>query len=288
MKKTCGLLMCLIFLVSGCSQYSEPQGLSNAPRGGGTQKLSGAKLDATFASIKENILDKKCISCHNPDSANKKAKEIPLTSEAEVLNGSSTSGALVVVGDPNESVLYQSIVRYESIRKKIKQMPPPESPIEAVSAEEQQVIAAWISGFARAIPKEGEGDPNAKPGTGVDCKVPAEPLIPEPQVLDYAFIKSQILDKKCIECHKVGGKAEQVAFGSRNETVNQTDTVSLAIIEIGKAENSSFYLSLLKDEKARKGNRSMPPKIDVKNGKAKEVTAQEIDLIKRWINEGAK
>lgn len=284
MKKIFGILTLLIFAIAGCSQFSEPQGLSNTP-GVLTQKNSGVKLDATFASIKENILDRKCISCHSPDSANKKAKEIPLTTETEVLNGSSTSGALVVVGDPNESVLYQSIVQYETIRKSVKQMPPQDSKYEAVTAEEQQVIAAWISGFTRAIPMESDATNKSK---SADCSVSAEPLIPEPQVLDYAFIKSQILDKKCMDCHKAGGKAEDVSFGTRNETVNQTDTVSLPIIEVGNAEKSSFYLALLKDEKARKGNRPMPPRIDIKNGKAKDVTAQEIDLIKRWINEGAK
>jgi uncharacterized membrane protein len=311
--KSAVLLLSVLFL-SGCSQFSEPQGLSNKNQDPTANSANSQELEATFASIKTNILDKKCISCHSPDSTSEKGKELPMTTESEVMNGASDLGPLVVPGEPAKSVLYRAIVKDERIRGKVKVMPPEKPGHRPVTLSEQNVIAAWIAGVAKKeVPSEvkvnppvGEPQPGQPVVTPVEPVVtPVEPVVTmptpvpggvnpppvavEPSVIDFAFIKSTILDKKCMECHKAGGKAEDLIFAeTREEFLKITNTFNQAIIVPGKPEQSLLYISLVKDDEIRQDVRLMPPKNAVKAGKAQDITVAETELILKWISEGAK
>ncbi|OYZ15279.1 MAG: hypothetical protein B7Y39_16420 [Bdellovibrio sp. 28-41-41] len=290
---TLGWAIALSFLFVGCSQFSEPQGLGNTANQNTNQKLGPVtKIDPTFESIKANILEKKCIACHNPEG-DKEAKDIPLSTETDVVRGTSDSGDLIVAGDPNNSVLYQSVASYAAIRKKVKAMPPSTSKHAPLTGDEVMAIAAWITSLA---PGSSGGDSpvelsSVSPIAGGQCPtvpVTTEPLIQEPSVIDYAFIKSQILDKKCTSCHKADGKADELVFGSRDEMVSLKNEFSQAMIVVGHPETSLLYLSLLKDKASRRDTRWMPPRKELNEGTSKDITSQETSLVKKWIEQGAR
>lgn len=325
MKKVIVVLVGAVFLIS-CSQFSEPQGLSNG-NGLNQKTVSGVALDATFASIKTNILDVKCLGCHKVESKSK-AKDIPFETEAQVVNGSSDLGALIVPGRPAESMLYRSIVSDEKIRGRAKVMPPKDSPHPAVTPSEQHVIAAWIAGVvvknedaekpAPALPAPPSGEKQqqtpvvppveppvaemppaaAAPVQQTAPVVDAAPAMAQPQppaaanplpdVVDFALIKTEVLEKKCMTCHKEGGKAEELAFATREELLAVSNSFGQAFVVVGKPEESIFYLSLLKDETLRQDIRLMPPKKDVVAGKAVDSTERDVALIRKWILDGAK
>ncbi|GEM_PF-3359494 len=310
MKKVILFLAGTVFLIS-CSQYSEPQGLSNA-KGVNQKTASEAALEATFASIKTNIIDAKCISCHKADSKSN-AKDIPFETEAQVVNGSTDLGALVVPGRPAESMLYRSIVSDEKIRGRAKAMPPKDSRHAPVTASEQHVIAAWIAGVAVKVeepsqqiapvvtpPEAKEQPPQIEQPVIESPKetVPSVPSTPQepapaaqnplPDVVDFALLKTEVLEKKCMTCHKEGGKSEELAFSTREELLAVSNSFGQSFVVVGKPEESIFYLSVLKDENLRKDIRLMPPKKDVVAGKAPDVVDRDVALIRKWILDGAK
>lgn len=289
------LLAGSLFVLS-CSQFSEPQGLSN-DRGLNQQTMADVSLEATFTSIKENIIDKKCLSCHNVGSKSD-ANSMPFETEAQVVSGSSDLGALVVPGRPAESLLYRSIVNSEAIRGRAKIMPPQDSQHSAVTAAEQHVVAAWIAGVVvksneppQPLPAPSVSEPPvaAQPPSSVP-PIPAEPVPSAalPDVVDFSFLKSEVLEKKCMVCHKVGGKADELIFSTRDELIALSNSFGQAFVVIGDPGQSIMYLSVVKDEDIRQDIRLMPPKKDIVAGKVSDVTAKDVALIHKWISDGAK
>ncbi|OYZ20716.1 MAG: hypothetical protein B7Y39_10540, partial [Bdellovibrio sp. 28-41-41] len=283
-----------LFLVN-CSQYSEPQG--GSPRSGVKQnQASDVNLEASFASIKTNIIDKKCLSCHKADSKSD-AKDIPFESETQVVDGSSDLGDLVVPGRPAESIFYKSIVSDESIRGKAKVMPPKDSPHAAVTPSEQYVIAAWIAGV---VVKKTETAVQPKPAVDLmpaPTPAPAETTAPVvvstpqpavvvepppaaalPDLVDFALLKTEVLEKKCMGCHKEGGKADELVFSTRDELLALSNSFGQPFVVVGKPDQSIMYLSVVKDENIRQDIRLMPPKKDVVAGKATDVTLKDVAL----------
>lgn len=91
-------------------------------------------LVPTYTSIKANIFDKKCISCHQ---AGGKAQKYPFTSLAEILNN---SDPVVVSGSVAQSAL-NDVLQPDAD----KPMPPKSSGYTPLSADEIGVIQAWIT-----------------------------------------------------------------------------------------------------------------------------------------------
>lgn len=279
MKKVVIVLMGTVFLV-GCSQYGEPQGLGN-DKGVRQKSASDASLEATFASIKTRIIDVKCLSCHKADSKSD-AKDIPFETEEQVVNGSTDLGPLVVPGRPAESMLYKSIVSDDKIRGRAEIMPPKESSHAAVTASEQHVIAAWIAGVAvKTEPVVVSMPPVVQPPSPA-----AKDTLPD--VVDFSLLKAEVLEKKCMTCHKEGGKSEDLAFSTREELLTVANSFGQLFVVAGKPEESILYISLLKDENLRQDIRLMPPKKDVVAGKAMDVVERDVVLIRKWILDGAK
>jgi uncharacterized membrane protein len=92
----------------------------------------------TFASIKENIISKKCLSCHNP---NGDAERVPLDTVEAMINSPLD---IIIPSNADESGFI--IVIKEGARGK---MPPPRSGIKSVSAEEIEIIKEWINNGAK-------------------------------------------------------------------------------------------------------------------------------------------
>lgn len=103
-------------------QFNDPK-QSNTPT---SQPLMG-----TYKSINENIITKKCFTCHSEGG---NAARIPLTTKEEILD---SPLELVIPGNPEESGLMIAVTRQDD-----KRMPP--KPSSELSEEEIKAIEEWI------------------------------------------------------------------------------------------------------------------------------------------------
>ncbi|MBY0518139.1 MAG: c-type cytochrome [Bacteriovoracaceae bacterium] len=94
-------------------------------------------IEPTYSSIKKNVLELKCISCHK---TGEQAGRIPLVTKEDLLN---SPYDLVVPGDPDESGIM--IVLEPGARKF---MPPKDSGISPITEEEKNAIKVWIQNGA--------------------------------------------------------------------------------------------------------------------------------------------
>lgn len=90
----------------------------------------------TYASIKQHIIDLRCVGCHRTSGA---AAGVPLATFRELLD---SPRELVLPQNPDESGLVIAISRDDA-----KRMPPP-SAGGALTAEEIQTIRTWIQNGA--------------------------------------------------------------------------------------------------------------------------------------------
>lgn len=137
----------------------------------------------------------------------------------------------------------------------------PKSPYPSLSNEELVLLATWLHA----------GAPEKPLGGGTDLPPPkVEPLEPK-----FLSIKKNIFQNKCLVCHATGKEAERVSLDTPEDMINSP----LDIVLPGNPDESGLVLSVLPD--ARK---IMPPK---KSGIA-NLKASEIEIIKQWIENGAK
>jgi hypothetical protein len=94
---------------------------------------------SVFDHMVKPILDKKCLSCHNPD---KKKGELDLSSREGILKGGK-SGKLFVTGKPEISLLLERI--HLPLEDK-KHMPVSGQP--QLTDEEKMILSLWIKGNA--------------------------------------------------------------------------------------------------------------------------------------------
>lgn len=137
----------------------------------------------------------------------------------------------------------------------------PKSPYPALSNEELELLATWIQVGAPEKPLDGTDQPPP---------VKIEPLEPT-----FQSINKNILQNKCIVCHSVGKVAERVPLDSPESMIDSP----LEIVIPGNSEESGLIIST--SPNARK---LMPPK---KSGIA-PLKPEEIEMIKQWIDNGAK
>ncbi len=101
-----------------------------------TPTATPEELEATFSSIREKILVKRCIFCH---SGNGSAKHIPLSTLEDLID---SPREIVLPGNADESGIVLAIERSDD-----KRMPPRTSG-SALSSEEIRVIREWITNGA--------------------------------------------------------------------------------------------------------------------------------------------
>lgn len=95
-------------------------------------------LEAKFDSIKSVIFERKCLSCH---SAGGKAERVPLASRDDLIN---SPLEIVIPGNADESGLIMTLTG--QITDKF--MPPRDSGISPVKAEDIEIIKEWIKNGA--------------------------------------------------------------------------------------------------------------------------------------------
>ncbi len=120
------------------SAWIQAKGPKDPLNGTPTPESPPEVLLPTFASIKKNILDLKCLICHSEGG---EAARIPLSTINDLVN---SPLEIVIPGNPQESGLI--LVLLENARKK---MPPPESGISPVPHEEIETIKEWILNDAK-------------------------------------------------------------------------------------------------------------------------------------------
>lgn len=94
------------------------------------------EIEATFKSIRQNILTKRCIFCHSGSGS---AKHIPLSTLEDLID---SPREIVVPGNADESSIVIAIERTDD-----KRMPPRDNGA-ALSSEEIRVIREWITNGA--------------------------------------------------------------------------------------------------------------------------------------------
>lgn len=138
----------------------------------------------------------------------------------------------------------------------------PKAGNEKLTPEEYLLLAAWVKAGGPETPLNGSDAPPP---------VPVEILKPE-----FSSIKKLIIDRKCLSCHKPGGEAPRVLLNTPEDMIDSP----LEIVIPGNADESGFIMSLDWENSTK----PMPPK---KSG-ITPVSAEEIEIIKQWINNGAK
>lgn len=303
-----------LVLITGCNNFLPPQPIKpNADQG----DLQGqnVKLEATFESIKTNIIDIKCVSCHRPGA---KGEDTPLETKEQILNGLVNEKPLVVPGKATESILYLVLLEDVNLRGNLKRMPPPKDieqrKAKALSQQEIDVIAAWINGSATKAeapassettsPKKEDKPKDTSSSNKTETEsveviktpteeAPAQLPVSDPMAssenstLNFDYIKTKILEPKCLKCHKPGGKAEDLNFQTKRDVMMATNSEGESILVVNKPESSLFYLSLLPEEADRKGARKMPTPKAVKAGEIQDITPEETKIIEAWIRQGA-
>lgn len=138
----------------------------------------------------------------------------------------------------------------------------PKTGNEPLTAGEYLLLAAWVKAGGPETPLNGTDTPPPSP---------VEVLKPE-----FASIKKFIIDRKCLSCHKPDGKASRVPLNTTQEMIDSP----LEIVIPGNAEESGLILSLDWENSTK----PMPPK----ESGISQVSPEEIQIIKEWINKGAK
>lgn len=138
----------------------------------------------------------------------------------------------------------------------------PKTGNEPLTAGEYLLLAAWIKAGGPETPLSGGEIPPPNP---------VEVLKPE-----FLSIKKLIIDRKCISCHKPDGKASRVPLNTPQEMIDSP----LEIVIPGNADESGLILSLDWENSTR----PMPPK----SSGISQVSAAEVEIVKDWINKGAK
>lgn len=278
-----------LFWLTSCNNFLPPQPVKPTADNQ-TTDAQNIKLEATFESIKANLIERKCLSCHKPGG---KGDEVLLETQEQIMNGTVDDRPLVVPGKATESVLYLVLLEDAGLRGELEKMPPPKAIAErkakAITQQEIDIVAAWINGSAKksdtsADQKMTVEKPAVENKPAEEAKVSSESVN---QVINYEYVKSQVLDKKCLKCHKPGGKSEDLDFTSRKEILLATTDVGESIIVVNKPESSLLYLSLLPNKEDRQGAKKMPSAKAVKAGEVEDITPEETKIIEEWIKQGA-
>lgn len=119
-------------LVAAWVAAGGPDAPLDSPTSGGSSG-GGPVLEPTYESIKKQIIDRKCLSCH---TAGGSAHRMPFNTREELLD---ETYEVVIPNNPDESGFL--IVLKPDARKP---MPPKDSSFSAVTESEKAVIREWI------------------------------------------------------------------------------------------------------------------------------------------------
>ncbi|NUM58957.1 MAG: hypothetical protein HUU56_10020 [Bdellovibrionaceae bacterium] len=112
-------------------------------------QMTPEQIDFDF--VKKNLLEVKCLKCHQ---AQGKAEDLPFQTRNDVVQGSNDVGeSLLVVGSPDESLFYLSLLADKESRKGAKKMPSEKAvargEVKDVTPTEIHLVELWIKNGAR-------------------------------------------------------------------------------------------------------------------------------------------
>ena len=228
-------------------------------KGGGLPK-EGEAID--FSRHVLPILEDRCFSCHQePYDKNGRTIQpkagLALNTYELVMKGN-LDNTVVTAGDVADSYLHEVLVLDEDDDMF---MPPKGGPL---TTEQIDIIKRWIEEGAKE--KAGGGGGNMDGGISFH---------------DHIF---PLLEERCIDCHGEpyvkNGRTIQPKAGLALNTYELVLKGNLdgAIITRGNHEESTLYAVITLDPDDPE---IMPPKGD-------PLTEEEVEMFKKWINEGAK
>jgi mono/diheme cytochrome c family protein len=127
----------------------------------------------------------------------------------------------------------------------------------------------WIAGMLAAAVFATQGEPAPRAATGPAALEPVE----------YNRDIRAILSDHCYQCHGPDGGKRKAGLRLDQESSAKADRDGIRAIVPGDVESSALYERIT----AVDASQRMPP---VKSGKS--LSAGQIDLLRRWISEGAK
>ena len=167
----------------------------------------------TFKTISRNILEPRCMVCHN--SAKPRGK-VDLTSYEGLMASEGHQSKPLVAGDPGKSGIFKMISE--------KQMPPE---TKLLSADVLTATRGWISNGALEV----------TPGAVVPPPPPADPGPAQPT---YEWLSKAVFARKCASCHGVPYKVGNVDFTSYATLMASSGFSNKAVIP-ANPEASGIY-----------------------------------------------
>jgi mono/diheme cytochrome c family protein len=149
---------------------------------------------------------------------------------------------------------------------------PTATPVQTATPTETATPVETVTPSPTANPPTGslpEATPTVTPGT---ASMPVMNATPAPVLLPtYASIHEQLLKGSCLECHGIGQKL----YAKYPLEPYASLMATMDVVKVGDADQSSFYTEMQ--------NGDMP----TDRSKLPKVTAEQLSVIKQWIQSGA-
>jgi mono/diheme cytochrome c family protein len=248
-----------ILILSACTAAHDPardEGSTNPQAEIATLLAKPQEID--HAAVDRLVFKPSCVSCHG---GIKKEDSVDL-STIESIESSPNERHLIWPGSARDSVIFATLTAPEGRRH----MPPFDQP--QLSADQIKLVELWIENGAKS-------GPDRKAKQILKRSEEIQPLLENPERIDYKAVRKLVFADSCLKCHSDhGSKPDDEAIGLG---ANLTDYASLfdfinPVVELGKPEESQLY-------KAIGIKKSMPP---VRRGYP-ELGEDQIKLVRLWI-----
>lgn len=151
---------------------------------------------------------------------------------------------------------HMEAIRESTLQSKVM----PKSPISPLNDRQYEVITAWIDA----------GGPDEPAGNNPSDE--ETPSTPTGNGVSFKEIKKQILDLKCLTCHRVGEHAGNIPLETREQLLSS----SIGLLIPGKPMESKIYTITVPGVM-----NMMPPYPDT------PLTNAQRKMLKEWIKNGA-
>ncbi|PIS09978.1 MAG: hypothetical protein COT73_11805 [Bdellovibrio sp. CG10_big_fil_rev_8_21_14_0_10_47_8] len=98
----------------------------------------------------------------------------------------------------------------------------------------------------------------------------------------FADVSKYVFETNCSSCHRAGATSggRKFPFQNYRDVLSQEDSITgEPVLTPGDLGNSKMWTDII--------DRDMPPPKAIANGTATALSAEQIDLVKRWIEQGA-
>ena len=245
----------------------------------------------SFAQVRP-ILEAKCVECHD---ASRQEANLRLDTRENALKAGDTGYPAVIPGNAT----FSNVVKRITLLPDNPDVMPPQDH-STLNAEEILTIIHWINAGApweevTLVAKGGADAPAAAidlipaPAPAPVDLIPTPAPAPEPApaveaaptaapgegTVDFAAQVLPIFEARCFECHGAESQKEELRVDTKEGILKGSRHG--AVLVAGKAEDSPLYtlLTLPADHP------------DIMPAKGEPLTAEQIALVRTWIDEGA-